>query len=178
LSSHSNLDAQLTAQTQEIEKGTDPDFWRCRTCGCVWRDNHDGSVSLGSAKQTSCVECEMKGMPETCEPLYRSPHAAQTQEIAQLKAEVSRLTLQKIELGLRVGQILWPDYDGVSFDDVARELVKLKAEAALLSRVPPLEVQENKEDTRVAPTALASTESLTAEDHSGVVTDAKRTEER
>lgn len=51
-----------------------PDFWRCKACGCLWRDNHDDiSVSLGSAKQAPCQECEMKGVYETCEPLYRSP---------------------------------------------------------------------------------------------------------
>lgn len=53
----------------------EPDFWLCRTCGCVWRDNQDGSVSLGSAKQTSCVECEMKPTEEACEPLWRGAHA-------------------------------------------------------------------------------------------------------
>lgn len=49
-----------------------PDFWRCRTCGCLWRDNHDDTVSLASAKQTSCVECEMKGCADACEPLFRT----------------------------------------------------------------------------------------------------------
>ncbi len=48
-----------------------PDFWCCRTCGCLWRDNHDGTVSLGSAKQTSCGDCERKPTPEACEPLFR-----------------------------------------------------------------------------------------------------------
>ncbi len=64
-----------------------PDFWRCKTCGCLWRDNHDegqhlgttiegGSVSLASAKQTSCLDCEMKPVAVSCEPLYRFVHTA------------------------------------------------------------------------------------------------------
>jgi hypothetical protein len=47
-----------------------PDFWRCLTCGCMWRDNHDGTVSLGGPTQKSCVECEGDTSKE-CEPLYR-----------------------------------------------------------------------------------------------------------
>jgi hypothetical protein len=58
-----------------------PDFWLCKTCGCLWRDNHDagqypntaicdGSVSLG-AKQTSCAKCEANTLPPITEPLYR-----------------------------------------------------------------------------------------------------------
>ncbi len=58
-----------------------PDFWRCRTCGCLWRDNHDNTVSLGSVKQTSCPDCEMKGSAEACEPLFRTaPHPPSTVE--------------------------------------------------------------------------------------------------
>lgn len=62
----------VTAATRGLPP---PDFWRCRTCGCLWRDNHpydDDSVSLGSAKQTSCGECEMKPTAEACEPLFRA----------------------------------------------------------------------------------------------------------
>lgn len=62
-----------------------PDFWRCKTCGCLWRDNHDagmypgtaiegGSVSLASAKQTSCEQCEAN-TSSACEPLYRAVRA-------------------------------------------------------------------------------------------------------
>lgn len=56
-----------------------PAFWRCTACGCLWRDNrvfHDESVSLSSAKQTSCPECEMKPTAEVCEPLFRQPNVA------------------------------------------------------------------------------------------------------
>ena len=48
-----------------------PDFWRCKTCGCLWCDNHDDSVSLGSVKQTSCLHCEDNNTLDACEPLYR-----------------------------------------------------------------------------------------------------------
>jgi len=32
--------------------------WKCRTCGCLWRDNLDGFVSLFDAAQKSCDVCE------------------------------------------------------------------------------------------------------------------------
>jgi hypothetical protein len=32
--------------------------WKCRTCGCLWRDNLDGMVSLFDASQKSCATCE------------------------------------------------------------------------------------------------------------------------
>lgn len=50
----------------------EPDFWRCRACGCLWRDNHDNTVSLASAKQASCADCEMRPTFTACEPLYRA----------------------------------------------------------------------------------------------------------
>lgn len=80
-----------------------PDFWRCRECGCLWRDNHDGSVSLASAKQTSCIDCETFSTAEQCDPLWRDagepvdlevykrfPRLGQP-EIARLIAEVEQL---------------------------------------------------------------------------------------
>lgn len=57
------------AQSGGTEPAPTPDYWRCRTCGCVWRDNHDDSISLGSAKQTSCDECEMKPIAQVADPL-------------------------------------------------------------------------------------------------------------
>jgi hypothetical protein len=43
--------------------------WKCRTCGCLWRDNFDGFVSLLDEHQKSCEVCEQKGTIETCDPL-------------------------------------------------------------------------------------------------------------
>lgn len=62
-----------------------PDYWRCNTCGCLWRDNHDGTLSLASAKQTSCATCEKWTGEPTCEPLFRAAAAVPSppaQEIA------------------------------------------------------------------------------------------------
>ena len=42
-----------------INKPMDMPHWKCRQCGCLWRDNLDGSVSLFDADQTSCQNCEM-----------------------------------------------------------------------------------------------------------------------
>lgn len=39
--------------------------WKCRFCGCLWRDNHDDTVSLFDAQQKSCAACEMH-TPEAC----------------------------------------------------------------------------------------------------------------
>lgn len=47
----------------------EPDFWLCKSCGCVWRDNHDGTLSLGM-NQHSCFGCEWNTL-KYCEPLYR-----------------------------------------------------------------------------------------------------------
>ncbi len=41
--------------------------WKCRACGCLWRDNRDGSVSLMDEKQTSCTSCEHNTTEATCD---------------------------------------------------------------------------------------------------------------
>lgn len=48
----------------------EPDYWRCRACGCLWRDNHDGTVSLSAQKQKSCTVCEAWTGEKTCDGLY------------------------------------------------------------------------------------------------------------
>lgn len=68
----------LKRQLAAFAEAGPPDFWRCLTCGCLWRDNHDDTVSLGSAKQTSCVECEMKPSAVACEPLFRDVEAGRS----------------------------------------------------------------------------------------------------
>lgn len=62
-----------TACADELEaavRAPTPDYWRCKTCGCLWSDNHDGTVSLASAKETSCQTCEMEPSHIACEPLF------------------------------------------------------------------------------------------------------------
>jgi hypothetical protein len=53
--------AELKAERERC-----PD-WRCRTCGCLWRDNHDGTVSLFDASQKSCDRCEHQPTTVACE---------------------------------------------------------------------------------------------------------------
>lgn len=40
--------------------------WRCDTCGCLWRDNLDNTVSLFDAQQKSCKSCEQSGTHIAC----------------------------------------------------------------------------------------------------------------
>lgn len=40
---------------------------RCKKCGCLWRDNLDGTLSLFDAQQKSCQVCECKTDRETCD---------------------------------------------------------------------------------------------------------------
>jgi hypothetical protein len=42
-------------------------------CGCMWRDNHDGTMSLFDGNQTSCKQeggCEWMPLKELA-PLYK-----------------------------------------------------------------------------------------------------------
>lgn len=38
-------------------RGWGPNY-RCRQCGCLWRNNHDGSISLHDDTMRSCDHCE------------------------------------------------------------------------------------------------------------------------
>jgi hypothetical protein len=50
--------------------------WKCASCGCLWRDNLDGTVSLLDAEQHSCAECEFKPTaPPTCQPFAMNVQA-------------------------------------------------------------------------------------------------------
>lgn len=40
--------------------------WRCKACGCLWRDNLDDTASLFNAQQTSCSSCEHSPTREAC----------------------------------------------------------------------------------------------------------------
>ncbi len=62
-----NIEGDVTATSEPC----DPDYWLCIRCGCLWRDNHDLTISLGSAKQTSCEYCEHTTIRTSCIPLYR-----------------------------------------------------------------------------------------------------------
>jgi hypothetical protein len=39
--------------------------WKCKHCGCIWRDNLDGTVSLFDVNQRSCRACE-ESTPDAC----------------------------------------------------------------------------------------------------------------
>jgi hypothetical protein len=68
-------------------------YWRCKTCGCRWRDNRDGTVSLFDVAQKSCAECEHKPTPDACEwvAVERSPSPAALSTSENLK-EMQRLS--------------------------------------------------------------------------------------
>lgn len=53
-----------------MNKATEPVYWRCRECGCLWRDNHDQTISLASANQKSCDACERWGISQVGDALY------------------------------------------------------------------------------------------------------------
>lgn len=40
-------------------RGWGPNY-KCRTCGCLWRNNHDDTISLFDMYQKSCTDCEGK----------------------------------------------------------------------------------------------------------------------
>jgi hypothetical protein len=54
--------ARLTA-----EKSVVLFVWKCEKCGCLWRDNLDGFVSL-YPNYHSCQECEMRPTKHACKP--------------------------------------------------------------------------------------------------------------
>jgi hypothetical protein len=68
-------------------------------------------------------------MTETAKHLIERVEAAEAAQ-ARLTTELAAERARKIELGLRLGQILGPEYDGTPLDDVARELVRVKGELA------------------------------------------------
>ncbi len=41
--------------------------WRCRTCGCRWRDHGNNTASLLNDSQSSCAVCELSPMTTACE---------------------------------------------------------------------------------------------------------------
>jgi hypothetical protein len=40
--------------------------WKCKACGCLWRDNLDDTVSLLNAEQRSCASCEHTPTRDAC----------------------------------------------------------------------------------------------------------------
>jgi hypothetical protein len=54
------------------------------------------------------------------------------EQLKQAEADLSANLARKVDAGLRAGKILGPDYDGVSMEQVATELVQMKAENARL----------------------------------------------
>lgn len=130
------LESLIRTAVAKFAKATEareqPDLWRCRTCGCLWRDNHDDTVSLASVKQTSCVECEMKGSAEACEPLCsrrsgRDPalrqicaeceepevcraHAGCARKVlSTIEAEYELAAIKKRAICLRLEHLIGPD---------------------------------------------------------------------
>lgn len=55
-----------------------PPDWRCRTCGCLWRDNGDDTVSLFDVSQKSCDACEHQSTPTACVRLSQETERTET----------------------------------------------------------------------------------------------------
>jgi hypothetical protein len=56
----------------------EPVAWMCpANCGCTWRNNHDGTMSLFGKNSKSCDVCEKLPLDEL-KPVHASPQA-QTQ---------------------------------------------------------------------------------------------------
>jgi hypothetical protein len=71
--------------------------WKCKTCGCLWRDNLDETVSLLDAQQKSCAECE-RSTPKSCAIHWLS--------LAAEKASSSDARLTDSETGKATGSAL------------------------------------------------------------------------
>lgn len=67
--------------------------WKCKTCGCLWRDNLNGFVSLFDAQQKSCDACEHNPTNTNCEPhaLTFTQQPARAPSGQQYKPQAKRL---------------------------------------------------------------------------------------
>lgn len=65
----------LSSERSSLTSGDDvtqPDYWRCKSCGCLWRDNKNGSVTPAGPKQSACDRCSKGETEIECEPLWLS----------------------------------------------------------------------------------------------------------
>ncbi len=51
-------DEPRSASARQFDLPANIPCWRCKTCGCCWRDNLDGTVSLWNAVAKPCALCE------------------------------------------------------------------------------------------------------------------------
>ena len=68
----------------------DPAAYICQAgCGCLWRDNKDGSMSLFNGRQKSCEVCEVTPLAKMT-PLYTHPSSgpATDAEVASLLSAI------------------------------------------------------------------------------------------
>lgn len=56
--------------TSWVDTPTRIPLWKCRECGCLWRDNLDGTVSLFGPAEQSCQYCESQDIAKACEPVW------------------------------------------------------------------------------------------------------------
>lgn len=80
---------------------------KCRSCGCIWRDNQDDTVSLASPAQESCAACENMTDETTCE---RFPQERMLQWFVygHLPAHLGEVSRPFGELALHVGTTIAP----------------------------------------------------------------------
>jgi uncharacterized small protein (DUF1192 family) len=73
--------------------------WKCKHCGCLWRDNLDDTVSLLNAHQKSCAVCEHTRTREACTIHWLQVADLQSQietlqkENERLKADIRALSM-------------------------------------------------------------------------------------
>lgn len=75
-------DAGCAAQAQK-----EPNLYMCpKECGCLWRDNHDGTMSLYGPNSKSCPACEIMPLTELI-PLKRVTATTAQPEGAEWKPD-------------------------------------------------------------------------------------------
>lgn len=88
--------------------------WKCKTCGCLWRDNLDDTVSLFNAEQKSCPTCELTHTKAACEihwlamekasPTPRVPRLDGSQATGSAWPSSSSIGASEVEAALAVPQ--------------------------------------------------------------------------
>ncbi len=72
---HAGITIKLTVEQDAPATeapASQPDWvatWKCRTCGCLWREWRDHSASLFDLDQKSCGVCELQPLPAVCDQM-------------------------------------------------------------------------------------------------------------
>lgn len=94
------IEAALASQPE-----AQPFAYACpANCGCIWRDNHDGTMSLFGKRSQSCEVCEPLPLDKLI-PLYRSALSRPAQEQPQLP---SKMRWEFIGYAIRIAERYHP----------------------------------------------------------------------